>query len=516
MPRSRSFALVLAAVALAAIPAADLATPASAQADDALSRDLDAIITATALDGADVGLVVRHAGTGALVYSRESDQRGQPASNGKLISSAAALEILGPDHRFRTTVAATGRERAGVLAGDLHLRGTGDPTMLAADYDALAAQVARSGVKVVRGKLVADDTWFDAVRLGTGWAWDDEPYYYNAQISALTVSPDTDYDAGTVIVRVAPGAAGHPAAVTTDPPTDYVTIANTAVTGAPGSASSVSVERQHGTNVITVRGSIPAGGPVENEWSTVWEPTGLVTSLFRDALTRHGVHVLGGTGAGATPADARVLGEHQSMPLSQLMVPFMKLSNNMHAEILVKTAGRAVFGEGSWTAGLRAMTATLGGLGVDATALSLRDGSGLSRMDQVSPDQVAALLLAAQREPWFRTWYDSLPVAGKSDRMVGGTLRNRMRGTPAEGNVRAKTGTLTGVSALSGYVTTADGTPLVFAMISNNTLTSAKPFEDAVAVRLAAHSRGQTPAAAGVVPEPVADPRLECSWTKSC
>ncbi|QQQ73593.1 D-alanyl-D-alanine carboxypeptidase/D-alanyl-D-alanine-endopeptidase [Saccharothrix sp. 6-C] len=516
MPRSRSFALVLAAVAFVATPAADLVTPASARADDALTRDLDAIIGSTALAGADVGLVVRHADTGAVVYSRDGDERGQPASNGKLISSAAALDVLGPDHRFRTTVAATGGERGGVLAGDLHLRGTGDPTMLAADYDALAAEVARSGVRLVRGRLVADDTWFDAVRLGTGWAWDDEPYYYNAQISALTVSPDTDYDAGSVIVRVAPGEAGRPAAVTTEPPTDYVTIAGTAVTGAPGSASSVSVERQHGTNVITVRGSVPAGGAVVTEWSTVWEPTGLVTSLFHDALARHGVRVLGGTGVGATPADARVLGEHRSMPLSQLLVPFMKLSNNMHAEILVKTVGRAVSGEGSWDAGLRAMTAKLGELGVDPAALSLRDGSGLSRMDQVSPAQLAALLVAAKREPWFRPWYDSLPVAGNSDRMVGGTLRNRMRGTPAEGNVRAKTGSLTGVSALSGYVSTADGTPLVFAMISNDTLTSAKPFEDAVAVRLANHREGSAPPAVRVATEPLPDRQLECSWTKSC
>ncbi|MCE7000975.1 D-alanyl-D-alanine carboxypeptidase/D-alanyl-D-alanine-endopeptidase [Saccharothrix sp. S26] len=514
MPGSRSFALVLAAVAFAAVPAADLASPASAQADGTLVRDLDAILTHDALDGADVGLVVRNADTGAVLYARDSDKRRQPASNGKLISSAAALEILGPDHRFRTSVAATGPVRAGVLAGDLHLRGTGDPTVLAADYDALAAEVARGGVKLVRGRLLADDTWFDAVRLGTGWAWDDEPYYYNAQISALTVSPDTDYDAGSVIVRVAPGAAGRPATVTTDPPTDYVTIANTAVTGPPGSASTVSVERRHGTNVIEVRGSIPAGGAAENEWSTVWEPTGLVTSLFHDALARHGVRVLGGTGTGATPADARVLAEHLSMPLSRLMVPFMKLSNNMHAEILVKTAGRAVFGEGSWAAGLRAMTAQLGQWGVDASALSLRDGSGLSRMDQVSPDQVAALLLAARHEPWFAVWHDSLPVAGVADRLVGGTLRNRMRGTPAEGTVRAKTGSLTGVSALSGYATTADGVPLVFAMISNNTLTSAKPFEDAVAIRLAGHRDGQSPPAVRVAP--VAGPELECSWTKSC
>ncbi|MGM1063327.1 D-alanyl-D-alanine carboxypeptidase/D-alanyl-D-alanine endopeptidase [Saccharothrix sp. Mg75] len=514
MPRPRSFALALTAALLAAVPAADLA--ASAQDGDPLGRDLGAILADPALRGADVGLVVRRADTGELVFGSGNGRRGQPASNGKLVSSAAVLDVLGPDHRFSTSAAVSGPLRGGVLAGDLHLRGTGDPTVLAADYDALAGRVAGAGVRVVLGRLVGDDTWFDSVRLGTGWAWDDEPYYYNAQISALTVSPDTDYDAGSVIVRVAPGAAGAPATVTTEPPTDYVTVENAAVTGPAGSASSVSVERRHGTNVVDVRGSVPAGGAAEAEWSTVLEPTGLVTSLFRDALARHGVRVLGGTTTGATPAGARVVGEHLSMPLSQLLVPFMKLSNNVHAEVLVKTAGRAAFGEGSWDAGLRAISAKLGGLGVDPAALSLRDGSGLSRMSHVSPDQLASLLLAARGKPWFRVWYDSLPVAGVADRMVGGTLRNRMRGTPAEGNVRAKTGTLTGVSALSGYVTTAAGEELVFSMVSNNTLTSAKPVEDAVAVRLAGDRGGQPPTAPAATARAEGPVDVECSWVKSC
>jgi D-alanyl-D-alanine carboxypeptidase/D-alanyl-D-alanine-endopeptidase (penicillin-binding protein 4) len=525
MTRKRSLvgtSLALAAVLLAGLPASGLVPTVSAQAGGQLGTDLDALLHDPSLRGGNVGLVVREADSGNLLYNSQSDRRGQPASNMKLVTSATAMDVLGPDHRFTTSVLTTGRTRGPILAGDLYLRGTGDPTMLATDYDALAAKVAAGGIRIVQGKLIADDTWFDANRLGLGWAWDDEPYYYNAQISALTASPNTDYDAGTVIVSVAPGAAGKPAVVTTDPPTSYVKIENTAVTGQPGSASTVSVERQHGTNVVKVSGSLPAGAAADREWTTVWEPTGLAASLFRDALGRHGVRVLGQTQAGvATPAGARSLAEHQSMPLSQLLVPFLKLSNNMHAEILVKTVGRTVSGTGSWDAGLAAVGQRLKALGIDPATLYLADGSGLSRMDQISPDQLIALLRAVRAKPWFRTWFDALPIAGVSDRMVGGTLRSRMAGTAAAGNVHAKTGTLTGVSALSGYVTSADGRQLVFSMMTNDVLGSAKRIEDGVAVRLAQYRADETARQATLAPAPAVAPQpgardLECSWVKAC
>jgi D-alanyl-D-alanine carboxypeptidase/D-alanyl-D-alanine-endopeptidase (penicillin-binding protein 4) len=212
------------------------------------------------------------------------------------------------------------------------------------------------------------------------------------------------------------------------------------------------------------------------------------------------------------------MAEHKSMPLSQLLVPFMKLSNNMHAEILVKAAGRAVSGAGSWQAGLAALGQRLSGMGIDRSALYYADGSGLSRMNQVSSDQLIALLRAVRAKPWFQAWYDSLPVAGVSDRLVGGTLRSRMLGTAAAGNVRAKTGSLTGVSALSGYVTTADGQPLVFAMVSNNYLGSVKRIEDAVAIRLAQYRADETARIATLAPaSPVDIPdEVECSWVKAC
>jgi len=517
LPRtSRQLALLLGAMLVVGI---GLSAPVAAQDRGALAADLDAVLASPGLEGTDVGLVVKTL-DGEVVYSRGGDGRQQPASNAKLVTSAAALEVLGPDYRFDTTVHATGRRVGHVQLGDVYLKGTGDPTVLAADYDALAKQVADSGVRVVHGRLVADDTWFDDVRLGVSWAWDDEPYYYSAQVSALTAAPDGDYDAGSIIVRVAPGANGK-AVVTTQPPTEYVTIANTAVTGAAGSPNTISVDRAHGSNTFTVTGSIPAGGAPTSEWMAVWEPTGYAAALFRAALAAHGVRVDGATARGATPATAGVVATRESMPLSELLVPFLKLSNNLHAEILVKSMGRAVSGRGTWDAGTAAIAARLPAFGLDPAKLSLRDGSGLSRMDQISPDQLTTLLSAAADRPWFPTWYEALPIAGKADRLVGGTLRSRMRGTAAEGTVHAKTGSLTGVSGLSGYVNTAGGERWVFSMVTNNSIgVNVKTLEDTVAVRLAAE--GGPVAKIAVVPAPRMDAEaaraaeLECSWVKAC
>src|SRR5262249_46899675 len=176
----------------------------------------------------------------------------------------------------------------------------------------------------------------------------------------------------------------------------------------------------------------PAEGPADSEFMAVWEPTGYAAALFRDALHRHGVRVAGATSRGATPAGATEYAARESMPLRDLLTPFLKLSNNMHAEILTKTMGRATAGKGSWDAGQAAIAAVLPTLGVSGR-LSLVDGSGLSRMDQIAPDQLATLLRGAATRPWFADWFAALPVAGVADRMVGGTLRSRMRGTPAEG-----------------------------------------------------------------------------------
>ena len=487
---------------------------------DELAADLDEILADPRLRGGQASVIVLRADSGEVLYQRDADRRLIPASNEKLFTSVAALDILGADHTFATTVATPGEQRGGVLRGDLYLRGTGDPTTRAEDYGRLAEQVAATGICVVTGHLVADDTWFDGVRLGNDWTWDDEPFYYAAPVSGLTVAPDTDYDAGSVIVEVRPGAVGDPVKIDLVPATGAVVIVNRATTSAPGDGDAIGIEREHGSHRIVVTGTLAADDELSRDWASVPDPTAYAADVFRRALESRGVRVAGRVVRGATPADARTLAEHRSRPLGEILTPFLKLSNNGHAEVLVKSIGRAVAGQGSWSAGLSAMREQLETYGVDPAAMANRDGSGLSRRNLVPPAAIAALLDAAQTRPWFPVWYEALPIAGQSDRLVGGTLRSRMVGTAAAGNLHGKTGTLTGASSLSGYVTDADGERLIFSIVFNDHL-SGKPsdLEDRIAVRLATYSQDGAAAAAppAIEPRPARLPAdVECSWVKDC
>jgi D-alanyl-D-alanine carboxypeptidase/D-alanyl-D-alanine-endopeptidase (penicillin-binding protein 4) len=461
--------------------------------------------------------VVRDATTGETLYDRNGEMRMLPASNTKLFTSTAAMHVLGPSYRFHTDVLATAPVRGGKLRGDLYLKGYGDPTALESDYVGLAKQLKTAGVRRVDGDLIADDTYFDHQRLGDSWAWDDEPYYYNAQISALTLAPNTDYDSGTAIVESRPGAAvGAPVKLDLVPANGVLKVVNTAKTGAAGSSNTLSIERDHGTNVVRVSGSVPMGAAVGQEWVTVWEPELYAADVFRRALAAQGISVTGHIKNAGTPAGARQLARDESMTVGELLTPFLKLSNNMHAETLVKAMGAVVEADGSWPAGLGVVTDYAKSLGVDTSRIRLSDGSGLSRKVNVTAGAVTDVLIGAQKEPWWQQWYDALPIAGNPERFVGGTLRSRMLNTPAANNLHGKTGSLTGVTALSGYVTDKDGRKLVFSMISNNYLDNPRSIEDAVGVTLASWSDQAPPAAVAPRSFKSAQTTCELEWDKAC
>nr|WP_246187698.1 D-alanyl-D-alanine carboxypeptidase/D-alanyl-D-alanine-endopeptidase [Ornithinibacillus caprae] len=419
------------------------------------------------LNGALVGISVRSAANGALLYEQLGNTRLRPASNMKLLTGYAALSVLGEDHRFPTELWANGEVKGNILEGDLILKGKGDPTLVPEDFEAFAKKVKESGIKEINGDLIGDDTWYDDVRLSRDLDWSDEHWYYGAQISALTASPDKDYDSGSVIVKVSPGSKpGDQPTISVSPDTTYIKIESTAETVASEEEEDLTLNRKHGENTITIEGPIPVGSPSITEWMAVWEPSLYAMDLFGHALQEQGITWTGMVKQGRVNKNSNLLYAHKSMPLSELLIPFMKLSNNVHGEILVKEMGKQVHDEGSWEKGIEVMEEELKKIGLDIENLVIRDGSGISHVTLLPPNELTKLLYAAMDEPWFETYFGSLPVAGNPERMIGGTLRFRM----GDLSVQAKTGTIAGVSTLSGYITDEGKETLIFSILLNNLL----------------------------------------------
>ena len=449
-----------------------------------LTAKIDAILTNELLDGAVTGVSIRKADTGELVYSYFGETRLHPASNMKLLTAAAALETLGPEYQFTTEVWANGRIEGNILQGDLYLKGKGDPTLLKADLDQFAKDLKTSGIHQINGNIVGDDRWYDDVRLSQDLNWSDESNYTGTQVSALTFSPNNDYDAGTVMMEIRPSTkVGERAILTLSPDTDYVKIINKTKTVDKEESKKISIEREHGSNTIIVNGTVPLNGEKIRSWVAIWEPTQYTLNVFKHSLQENGIEFSKKTKftTGVTPEKATLLTFKRSIPLKDLMISFMKLSNNGHGEILTKEMGKTVYGEGSWDKGLGVIKETVTSLGVNGTTLMLRDGSGMSHKNMIPANELTKLLYWIQEKNWFPEFENALPVAGISDRLVGGTLRSRLTEDSIKGKVKAKTGSIAGVSSLSGYVTTRSGERLIFSIMINNHLSdSVKTIEDEI------------------------------------
>jgi D-alanyl-D-alanine carboxypeptidase/D-alanyl-D-alanine-endopeptidase (penicillin-binding protein 4) len=491
--------LVLALSAGVVITGAGLVAPppqlppaAATVTDKALATKLAGVLKDSRVTKGRTSAVVLDAATGSELFQRSGSRATVPASNTKIVTAAAALHTLGPGHRFQTQVIRRAKITGSTLDGRLYLKGYGDPTARVSDYAALAKRVRAAGIRTVTGKLIVDATYFDSVRYNPTWRTGYADDYYAAEISALTVAPNADYDSGTVIINYRAGSAGKKAKITTSPAAaaSYLSLKNLTTTGKKGTATSFSASRAQGSKTITLRGRV-AKGRSGSRLITVHRPDLYAAAVFRAELKKAGVTVRGGTASLATPAAGRVvLATDYSMTLSQLLVPFMKLSNNMHAEALTKAMGAKRSGApGSWSNGLAATRAYLTRIRVPMGGVSLSDGSGLSRANSLTPRALGTLLVKVQQEKWFPAFKASLPVAGNSRRMVGGTLRHRMNGTRAADHAWAKTGTLTGVTALSGYVQGRDGRLYAFSMLSQYSGSTPRPVEDKLVVALAGWRR---------------------------
>jgi serine-type D-Ala-D-Ala carboxypeptidase/endopeptidase (penicillin-binding protein 4) len=433
------------------------------------------------LKGAIAGISIRCGDSGQLIYDHFGDIRLRPASNLKLLTAATALKILGENYTFSTEILTDGKLKKGILKGNLYLKGKGDPTLLKTDFEQMAEKLRKLGIRKITGDVVGDDTWFDQTHYPLDLPWSDETTYYGAPISALTASPTKDYDAGSVVIEVRPNnRIGAKPIVRIKPKTTAVKIINHAKTVSEGEEKKLKIVRMHDKKTIEVSGTLSVDSKLMKEWISVPDPTSFALDLFQQSLKNNGIKLDGNIQKGHAPENIHPILIHHSIPLSQLLVPFMKLSNNGHAEILIKEMGRLSKGEGSWEKGLSVFKTELADLGVNPKTMVLRDGSGVSHVDLVPANQISLLLYKIQKENWFPSYLQSLPIAGNKEKMIGGTLRKRLRETAVRGKIRAKTGSISTVSSLSGFIDTKSGKRLIFSILLNNLLDEeyGKKFED--------------------------------------
>jgi D-alanyl-D-alanine carboxypeptidase/D-alanyl-D-alanine-endopeptidase (penicillin-binding protein 4) len=442
--------------------------------------------------------------TGRVLFEQDADKWMQPASNLKLYTVAAALDRLGPDYRFVTSVYAPARpDASGAIHGDLIVYGRGDPSYATrfnaagdSDYyraiDELAANIASAGVRRVEGDLVGDESYFSGSPLPAGWEWDDLQWWYGAEVSALTVNDNS------VDLTVRPGArVGDPCVITVGPSVSLVTVVDRTRTDVRGARRELSVTRPLGQSTIEIRGTMPIDDRGFAASVAVSHPSLVFATMLRTALERRGVVITGQTRTVDAQARADTnkplqvsslveIATRQSPPLSVIAAKTLKPSQNLYAELILRALGKATASDPRQTsgeAGMAAVKSFLAGAGVDPSRVVMLDGSGLSRADLVTADATVRLLTYMNSHRAGTVFRDALPVAG-----VDGTLRTRMKGTAAQGNVRAKTGTLGTATSLSGYVLSAAGERLVFSLMINNPPLDADAhtaFTDAVAVMLA-------------------------------
>jgi D-alanyl-D-alanine carboxypeptidase/D-alanyl-D-alanine-endopeptidase (penicillin-binding protein 4) len=441
--------------------------------------------------------------TGQTLFEQDANKFVRPASNMKLYTVAAAFDRLTPDYHFVTLVLAVEKpNKNGIVTGDLTVKGTGDPSIAArfnnGDYfkgiNNLADQIVTAGVKRIKGDLVGNESYFHGPPVGSGWEWEDLTWSYGAQVSALSINDNA------IDLTVRPGASiGAPVSIVTGPANaSFITIVNRATTSPREFTRTLRIYRGLGANTLEITGTLPLGDAGFRGGVAIPDPALAFVSMLRDALVARGVKIDGQLRTVTAHTDERAnypdtiqpaaapveIASLASPPFSVIAAHTLKPSQNQYTEIILRALGewarrdvsaaRDYKGDlpiDSEEAGLAVVRTFLRQAGINENDVALDDGSGLSRNDLISANTTVQLLTFMSRHKYFAQFRDALPVAG-----VDGTLSTRMRGTPAERNLRAKTGSLSSVASLSGYVTTAAGERLVFSMMLNN-------YPDAAAVR---------------------------------
>jgi len=476
------------------------AAPAFAKSRPDLAKKIEKILADPEVARGFWGIQVVSLESGKTLYEQNPDKLFTPASNTKLFTTAATFALIGPEFRYKTSVETTGAiDKYGRLTGDLVLVGRGDPNLSGRLFpyaaggprqlppptvlEKLADELVRKGLKFVDGDVVADDSYFPFQRWAPGWEQDDLVTEYGAPVSALTLNDNVVY------VRILPAdRPGEKAFVAVEPFADYYRVDNRVITTPPGTGpSKVTISREPGARDVLLWGTIPQDDPGGTQAIAVDDPAQFAAQWFRQLLQRRGIVVYGrertrhtelanlttfsvtsraGAGGGASGAMALeplVLAVHESVPLAEDLTVINKISQNLHAELMLRLLGRERGTAGTIDGGLEVLNGFLARADIQPTEYTLLDGSGMSRQNLVTARATVKLLRYAAAQPWGGRFFLTLPVGG-----VDGTLANRYRGSPAAGRVHAKTGSLGHVNALAGYLDTLKGERVAFAIYTNN------------------------------------------------
>jgi D-alanyl-D-alanine carboxypeptidase/D-alanyl-D-alanine-endopeptidase (penicillin-binding protein 4) len=453
-----------------------------------LAREIDRVIDESNLTQARWGVLVKSLADQKVLYARDADKLFTPASNMKIYTTACALDLLGGDYVWRTSVYADKQpDSSGVIDGDLTLYGRGAPDLDSNHKDglpALASQLWQHGVRRIKGNIVGDESYFRGELFGLGWQWNDLQWYFGAEPSALTI------DANATELTIAPGAKiGSAASVTERRENGYFHLTNNTTTGERAAPTTIGINRGLSDNEIRVWGEFPSGGRSYSAYLSVYNPALWAATLFKEELRKQGITVDGephsrdfreAEDSKFDPQKAFEIAFTESRPLGEIVRQTNKESNNLYAELILRTLGKER-GEtapdpdphnnrerGDDEAGAAVIKSWLNQNQINIEGLAIRDGSGLSRLDLITPEATVAVLETIAKKNSASLFHDSLPVAGR-DGTLGGRLRN------VTGQIFAKTGTVTYDHSLSGYATTKNGEVLVFSIFCNDATVHGDP-----------------------------------------
>ncbi len=448
---------------------------AIAQPKGGLSPELKQIIAESEAKQAFWAIVVRDS-SGNYLEKYHGRKLFTPASNLKLLTSAAVLDELGPNFKYKTYLYGVGYLKDSVWNGNIVIRGSGDPSISGTFYDGYRLYVMHEffatldslGVEKIDGNLIGNDSYFDSKPYPETWMWSDFTFYYAPQIGALSFNNNT-----VDLTVVARGPVGEEPSIYWFPfNTDYVNFINEQLVTPSNTMYDEYYHRFLGTNTILLKSYLPKGF-VEKEALTIMNPARYFMDTFKKYLENGGIEVTGGI-----RIDNRrhnwssdkydILGIHTSHPLSDLLKHMNKESDNFYAEMLLKTAAAEHFGvQGTTELGVLLAKDFIESLGADASDIEMHDGSGLSASNLISPVDISTLLVGMMDPPYFETYKKSLPVGG-----VDGSLEYRFHNSPLTGRVYAKTGYISGARALSGYIKTSSNRTVVFSIFTNHYATS--------------------------------------------